>query len=166
MKWQPFFNFFIMANFHWHSEYNRPKFCGGGSVILTFFHTMHIYKILAIFQFFHNSHCLYSISINTQKTRDANFGGISNLNFFHVMDILFPKCKFSVGSVSPSLNHFIPGSISTFKYDYVSTLKTFRHGYSCLMTFLCLKHIIADANFLLIQFSEFSIVSVFPINTS
>ena len=45
-------------------------------------------------------------------------------------DILFPKCKFSFGSVSPSPHHFMLGSVSTFKYDDVSMLKT-------CWTFIC-----------------------------
>ena len=44
-------------------------------------------------------------------------------------DILFPKWKFSVGSVFPSPHHFVLGSVLTFKYDDVPTLKTFMHGH-------------------------------------
>ena len=35
----------------------------------------------ALFQFFHNGQCWYSISIDTQKTRDPNFGGSVIWNF-------------------------------------------------------------------------------------
>ena len=42
-------------------------------------------------------------------------------------------------------------------------LKTFMHGHSCMMTFLHFKVHNADPNFLLIEFSKFSIGSVFHI---
>ena len=49
---------------------------------------MHIYEMVAIFQFFHNDQCKYSISVDTWKTRDPNFGGgVGNLKFFHMMHI-------------------------------------------------------------------------------
>ena len=54
-------------------------------------------------------------------------------------DIPFHKCKFSIGSVSPSLHHFIFGSVSTFKYDDAPMLKTSIHGHSHVMTCLHLK---------------------------
>ena len=54
-------------------------------------------------------------------------------------DILFAKCKFSVGSVSQSPHPFVIGSVSIFHYDDVSMLKTFMCGHSCMMTFLHLK---------------------------
>ena len=54
-------------------------------------------------------------------------------------DIPFPKCKFYVGSVSPSPYHFVIGSVSTFKYDDIPMLKTFMCGHSHVMTFLHLK---------------------------
>ena len=41
----------------------------------------------AIFQFFYNGRCWYSISANTWKTGDPNFGEFGNLNFFHTIDI-------------------------------------------------------------------------------
>ena len=37
--------------------------------------------MLAIFQFFHNGQCWYSIFVYTQKTRDPNFGGLVIRNF-------------------------------------------------------------------------------------
>ena len=49
--------------------------------------------------------------------------------------------------------HFIIGLVSTFKHDDVSVPKTFMPAHSCMMTFLHLKYIMADANFPLIQFS-------------
>ena len=42
---------------------------------LKFFCMMHIYKMVAILQFFHNGLCQYSVSIDTQKTGDPNIGG-------------------------------------------------------------------------------------------
>ena len=41
----------------------------------------------AIFQFFHNGWHWYSISIDTRKTGDPNFGGVGNWKFFHTIDI-------------------------------------------------------------------------------
>ena len=60
----------------------------GGFSNLTFFHTIKINEMAAIFQFFHNGRQLYSISINTWKTADPNFGGFINLIFFHMISIL------------------------------------------------------------------------------
>ena len=57
---------------------------------LNFFHMINIYEMAAIFQFFHNDQCWYSISVNTQKTEDPNFeggGGVGNLKFFHMIKI-------------------------------------------------------------------------------
>ena len=69
-------------------------------------------------------------------------------------NISFPKCKFSIGSFSLSPHHFIIGSVSTFKNDDVSMLKTFTHGHSCVMKFLHLKvHWFSFSNFPLAQFS-------------
>ena len=83
-KSQPFFNFFIMADmliFHfcWHSENQRPKLWGG-SVIWNFLYDEYLQNG-SHFLFFHNGWCWYSVSINTQKTTDPNFRGVSNLNF-------------------------------------------------------------------------------------
>ena len=56
---------------------------GRGVSNLTFFYTMHIYEIAAIVLIFHNCQHQYSISINTQKTRDpTGGGGVSNLICF------------------------------------------------------------------------------------
>ena len=43
--------------------------------------TINIYKMAAIFQFFHNGQHWYSISVDTQKTGDSNFGGSVIWNF-------------------------------------------------------------------------------------
>ena len=78
MKWQPFFNFFIMANadIPFPSTLGKPETQTlGGASNLKFFHTIDIYKMVAIFQFFHNSQHWYSISVNTRKIRDLNFRG-------------------------------------------------------------------------------------------
>ena len=76
---------------------------------LKFFHTMHIYEMVAIFFYFF-------IVANA--------------------DISFPKWKSSIGSVSLSPHHFIFSSVSTFKNDDVPMLM---HVHSCMMTFLHLK---------------------------
>ena len=34
--------------------------------------TMHIYKMVAVFWFFHNDWCQYYVSVNTQRMRDPN----------------------------------------------------------------------------------------------
>ena len=62
---------------------------GGGGMVgnLKFFHTKHIYKMVAIFQLFHNCQHQYSVFVNTQKTRDPHFGGVSNLKIFCTMYI-------------------------------------------------------------------------------
>ena len=83
-KWQPFFNFFIMANADilFPSTLGKPETqTFGGVSNLKFFHTIDINEIAVIFQFFHNGWCWYSISIDTQKTRDPNFGGSVIWNF-------------------------------------------------------------------------------------
>ena len=54
-------------------------------------------------------------------------------------NILFPKCKFSIGPVFPSPHHFIPGLVLTFKPDDVLMLKTFMCEHSYAMNFLHLK---------------------------
>ena len=46
-----------------------------------------IYEIVAIFQFFHNGQCWYSVFVDTQKTGDPNFGGVSTLKIFYMIDI-------------------------------------------------------------------------------
>ena len=55
---------------------------------MKFFHTMHTYKMESIFHFFHNGQDQYSISVDTQKTRDSNLGGgVSTLKFVCIMHI-------------------------------------------------------------------------------
>ena len=77
-KWQPFFNFFIMVN----PDILFPLTLGkletqtwGGVSNLKIFHMIEIKEMAAIFQFFHNGWCWYSVSIDTQKTGDPKFGG-------------------------------------------------------------------------------------------
>ena len=85
-KWQPFFNFFIMANTDiLFPLTGDPNFGGVGN--LTFFCTINIKEMATIFQFFHNGRHWYSISVDTWKTGDQNFGGVGNLKFFHTIDI-------------------------------------------------------------------------------
>ena len=78
MKWQPFFNFFIVANadIPFQLTLRKPETQTLREVSnLNFFCMIDINKIAAIFQFFDNGRCWYSISVDTQKTRDPNFGG-------------------------------------------------------------------------------------------
>ena len=86
----------------------------------------------AILQFFHNSQCWYSISVDTQKTGDPNFGGVSNLKFFRTINI---KEKAALFQFFHNGQHWY--SIETGKTGHM--------------------------NFLWVQFSKFSIGSVFPI---
>ena len=65
----------------------RPNLWGGGGN-LKFSRMIDIYKMVAIFWFFDKDQCWYSISINTQKTGDANFP-------------LVQFSEFSIGSVFP-----------------------------------------------------------------
>ena len=87
-KWQPFFNFFIMANtdIPLLLTLRKPdtQTLGGGVGNLKFFCLIDINEMAAIFQFFHNGWCWYSV--NTGKTTDMNF-------------LLVQFYKFSVGSV-------------------------------------------------------------------
>ena len=143
MKWQPFFNFFIMAD----TDILFPlTFILGHLCVVTFL---------------------------TQKTRDVNFpliqfspspilGSISTFKTFMCGDLSalkktemwifhwfsFPNFPLVWLSPSPFLSS-------------ISMLKTFMHGHLCVVTFLHLES--RDVNFPLIQFSELSIGSVFPI---
>ena len=74
-----------------------PNFGGVGNLI--FFCMIDIYKMAVIFQFFHNGQHRYSISVDTQKTRDP----------------LVQFSKFPLVQFSPSS---ILGSISTFMLRY------------------------------------------------
>ena len=90
MKWQPFLNFFIMADsdIPFLSTLGKPETQTlGGVSNLKFFCMININEMAAIFQFFHNGQQWYSISVNTRKTRHPNFGGVSNLNFFCMINI-------------------------------------------------------------------------------
>ena len=89
-KWQPFFNFFIIAK----ADISFPLILRKletqtlwGVSNLKFFHMINIYEMVAIFQFFHNGQCWYSISVDTWKTGDPNFGGVLNFKFFRMIDI-------------------------------------------------------------------------------
>ena len=84
------FRFFIMANtdIPFLSTLKKRETQTLGEVSnLKFFRTINIHKMVAIFQFFHSGKHLYSISVDTQKTRDPNFVVVSNLKFFHTIDI-------------------------------------------------------------------------------
>ena len=69
----------------WWEENWRSKLWGVSN--LKIFYTIDIKEMAAIFQFFHNSWHWYSISVNTHKTRDPNFGEVDNLKFFCMIDI-------------------------------------------------------------------------------
>ena len=59
-KWQPFFNFFIMANadIPFLLTLGKPETQTWGAVSnLKFFHAIDINEMVAIFQFFHNGQC-------------------------------------------------------------------------------------------------------------
>ena len=76
-KWQPFFNFFIMADADipfllTHGKLETQTL--GGVSNWKSFRTIDIKEMAAIFQFFHNGWHLYSVSVNTWKTGDPNFG--------------------------------------------------------------------------------------------
>ena len=81
-----------------------------GSVIWNFLYDIYLQNG-SHFLFFHNGQCQYSIS---------------QMQIFH---------WFSFPITTP----LHPGSVSTFKPDDVSMLKTFMCGHSCVMTFLHLK---------------------------
>ena len=98
MKWEPFFNFFIMADtdIPFLLTPRKPETQTlGGVGNLKFFRTIDINEMRAIFQYFHNGQHWYSISVDTQKTgdpnfggvSDPNFGGVSNLKIFHMINI-------------------------------------------------------------------------------
>ena len=77
-------------------ENQKPKL--GGVSNLKFFCKIDINKMAAIFQFFHNGQHWYSISVNTRKTGDPNFGESVIWNF-STQSILM-KCQ-------PFFNFFI-----------------------------------------------------------
>ena len=81
----------IFQYFHndWYSlslNTRNPNFWGG-SVIWKFSIWSILTKMAGIFHFFHNGQHWYSISVDTQKNGDPNFGGVSNLKFFRMIDI-------------------------------------------------------------------------------
>ena len=73
-------SFPMIFRFYQHTEKNTRD-------PTTFFCMININKMAAIFQFFYNGQRWYSVSVNTRKTRDPNFGGVGNLKFFHMIDI-------------------------------------------------------------------------------
>ena len=75
----------LIFHFHQHLENRRPKLWGVCN--LEFFCTIDINKMVAIFQFFHNCWCWYSVSIDTWNTGHPNFGEVGNLEFFCTIDI-------------------------------------------------------------------------------
>ena len=121
---------------------------GGGSVIWNFSIWCIFMKWQPFFNFFKMANADIPFLLTLRKPETETFlWGVSNLNFsiwhiftkylpffnFFIMAdvyILFPKCKISVGSVFPLPHHFILGSVSTFKHDDVSMLKTFMCWYS------------------------------------
>ena len=43
---------------------------------------MIFHKMVAIFLFLYNGQCQFSIYVDTRKSRDPNFKGVSNLEFY------------------------------------------------------------------------------------
>ena len=62
-----------------------------------------------------------ALAIMEKLKNGCNFINMHHMEKFQITD----PTKFSVGSVSPSLHHFILGSVSTFKYD-----ETFIQGHT------------------------------------
>ena len=131
----------------------------------------------AIFQFFHNGQCWYSVSVNTMKTRDPNFEGVSILKFFCTINInkmaaIFQffhngQCWYSISVNTMKTRDPNFGEVDNLKFFYMIDINIMtaifqffhngRHWYSVNTGKT------ADVNFLLVQFSEFSVGSVFPI---
>ena len=111
IKWQPFFNFFIMADadilFPSTLENWIPKLLRVSDLEL--FCMIDINKMAGIFRFLHNGQCWYSISANTPKTGYQNFWVVGNLEFFHWL---------------------------SFPHHPTLCLKAFMHGDLCVVTFL------------------------------
>ena len=150
------FIFFIMADtdIPFLSTLRKPdtQTLGGGVGNLKFFCMIDINEMAAIFQFFHNGQHWYSISIDTQKTRDPKFvGGWVIWNFslrsiltkwqpffnFFIMadtDILFPS---TLGKLETWIFHQF--SFPTFSVGSVFpiTLPRFRFN---INAWLHLKH--------------------------
>ena len=70
----------------WHLHIAMVKTFMCGHLCMMAVCTINIYKMVAIFQFFHNGQCSYAISVDTQKTGDPNFG-VGNLEFFCTINI-------------------------------------------------------------------------------
>ena len=117
--WWPFFIFFIMANIDilFPLTLGKPDTQTLGN--LKFFHTINIYKMVVILHFFHNSQCWYSVSIDTEKTGDPNFGGwaVDYLKFLCTIDIykMVPifqfvyngRCWYSISSDTQKFLNFL-----------------------------------------------------------
>ena len=125
----------------------------------------------AIFQFFHTGQHWYSVSVNTPKTRDPNFGGLVIWKFsiwsilkkwqpfsnFFIManaDIPFPL---HLENQRPKL---LGGSV-IWKFSIWSILKKWQPFF--IFFIMANADILFLSNFLLVQFSKFSVGSVFPI---
>ena len=91
MKWQPFFNFFIMANADIPFPLTLVKLetqtLGGGVSNLKFFCMIDINKMAAIFNFFIMVDADILFPSTLRKTGSPNFGGVGNLTFFCMIDI-------------------------------------------------------------------------------
>ena len=101
---------------------------------------LNIYDLLDILDifvdsllYFHNGRCSYSISVDTSKTRDPNFWEGSVILNFSVW-LIIKKWQ-------PFFNFFHNG----WCWYFINTAKT------------------RDVNFLFVQFSKFSVGSVFPV---
>ena len=77
MKWQPFFNFFILADTDIlvPATFRKPETQTLGVGNLKFFRTIDIYEMAAIFQFFSYWPTLIFCFRQHLKTGDPNFGG-------------------------------------------------------------------------------------------
>ena len=139
--------------------------------------------MVAIFQFFHNGWCWYSVSVDTRKTGDPNFGGGSVIWKFSIQ-LIFMKWW-------PFFNFFIMGDTDIPFLSTLRKLETQILRRSVIWNFsvwlistkwwpffiffimadanipfpLTLGKLakMQDANFLMIQFSKFSVGSVFPV---
>ena len=104
----------------------------------------------AIFQFFHNGQHWYSVSVDTQKTRDQNFWGGQYLKFFCMINIYEMAAIFQFFHngwqwYSVSIDTWKTGQDANFPLvqfslspilGSVSMFKTFMSGHLCMVTFL------------------------------
>ena len=127
--------------------------------------------------FFHNGQCWYSISIDTWKTWDGNFGGGGSVNFsvrsifmkwwpffnFFIMaiaDILFPltlgKWEMRIFHWFSFPNFLLVQFSQSPILGFLSTLKTFMHGDLSALgkPEMWIFHWFSFPNFLLVQFSQ------------